>query len=128
MLKSSGNITKTKGSITQKEIDNQKIASKLELAPRIYTFGPGFIEMEYIKGQTMDDYLRTNINRNIFKHKLKIAITKLYDGGIKHNDLTGKNIIITPEGVVKIIDYEHSVLYDGPVPKNERNFGITKNF
>jgi predicted Ser/Thr protein kinase len=123
-----GNIIKYKDTVSLTEIIAQKKANKIGLSPRIYTYGIGYIEMEYIKGLTLDQYLRTNGDRSDLRHKLINTLTLLYDNGIQHRDLTGKNIIITPEGDIKIIDFEHSIIHNEPVPKNKRDFGITKNF
>jgi putative serine/threonine protein kinase len=123
-----GNIIKTKDIINSNEIIAQKKAYKIGLAPRIYIIGENYIEMDYIKGITLDQYLKNNCDRSNLKYKIREALVKLYDIGIKHNDITGNNVIITPENEIKILDYKHSIIYDYPVPKKERDFSILKNF
>jgi tRNA A-37 threonylcarbamoyl transferase component Bud32 len=126
-------VTKIKNSIRQTEIDAQILAHNLGLAPKIYSFILGNkIEMEYIEGITLDQYIRTKCqdqqDRQILKRKVSNVLSKMYDSGIKHGDLTGNNIIITPNEEVKIIDYEHSVLYKNPVPANLRDHTILRMF
>jgi len=129
---SDGVVTKVKNTITETEINAQKLAHNLGLAPEIYSFELGVIKMQYIEGMTLDNYLKTRCqnqkNRQILKRKISGALSKMYDAGIRHNDLTGNNVLITPNDDVKIIDYEHSVLYQFPVPTNLRDYGILRNF
>lgn len=126
-------VIKTKNTITQTEIDAQMLAHKLGLAPEIYSYSlENMIIMEYIEGISLDEYIKTKIqkysDRQVIKSKVGLAITKMYNAGIRHNDLTGNNILITPNGEIKIIDYEHSVLYEYSVPANLRDHSVLKTF
>ncbi len=73
--------------------------------------------MEYIKGDTLEDYLKKNINmdRSQIKKLVREAEDLLYNNGINHGDLTGKNIIVTPLIQIKIIDYGSSIQYPEPI-------------
>lgn len=124
-----GIVVKKSGTMGQMEAEIQKKAWKLGIAPEVYSFSANTIKMEYIKGRELDQYIKSpNVNRTKTKKLIRIALDTLYNNGISHNDLTGRDIIITNDGKVKIIDYGHSTLYDGPVPKNIRYYGVLHNF
>ena len=70
----------------------------------LYDVGPNYLVMEYVEGEDLQGPLD-------FKDALPI-IQQLIDGieaahekGIIHRDLKPANIKITPEGVVKILDF-----------------------
>lgn len=124
-------ITKIYTYSLKNEANIQNIAANLNIAPKVYKVDNNLMEMEYIEGPTLDQYLkRAYIDKNNLKYLLRKAIDILYDNGILHNDLTGNNIIITgKENIeIKIIDYGHAKLFDEPVPKRLRDYGIIKNF
>jgi tRNA A-37 threonylcarbamoyl transferase component Bud32 len=117
------------------EPEIQTIAYNLGIAPKVYDVFYSknnyamIIEMEYIKGHELGNYIKLpDVNRNALRKRIKTLIVKLYDNGIKHNDLTSKNIIITRDGDIKIIDYEYSELLKEPVPANQRDFTVLRNF
>lgn len=120
--------TKLRKSISQDEIDSHQKAFGLGLAPEIYSFSVKHIEMEYIKGITLDAYSKSNQDRSKIKKKVKKAMSKLFENGIQHNNLTGSNIVITPKEEIKIIDYEYALLHDRRVPIDKRDYTITKMF
>lgn len=129
ILLKDGIITKIYSSSIEHEAEIQKLAADLNIAPKVYSVKDCVMEMEYIEGYDLDRYLKLpGINRPILKTLIRTAINKLYDNGIKHNDLTGKNVMITKSGGIKIIDYGHSVLSKESIPKNQRDYGILKNF
>ncbi len=95
-----------------------------------------FIEMEYIKGITLEKYissLRKKGKKNKEDNEEKInrhllAITKdiinginyLHDNNILHNDIKHNNIMITPDLVPTLIDYGSScIIYDDDFCKTE---------
>lgn len=125
-------VLKITSKINKNEPMIQRIAHKLGIAPGIFKVRyheEMLIEMEYIKGYDLDSYIKLpNIDKNKLKKDIRIALNKMYDNGINHKDLTGKDIIINTSGDIKIIDYGNSVLYDGPVPKPHRDYGVLMNF
>lgn len=121
-------ITKT-SSMSNSEPEIQKFAHSLGIAPEVFSYSNGVIEMEYIKGSELDAYIKKpDTDRKKLKRDVRAAINILYDNGIKHNDLTGKNVMIASDGAIKILDYGSSVMYKFPVPKNERYYGVLRNF
>jgi len=70
----------------------------------IYDVGPNYLVMEYIEGEapqgplTLEEALR--IARQICD-----ALEAAHEKGVVHRDLKPANIKITPEGVVKVLDF-----------------------
>jgi predicted Ser/Thr protein kinase len=123
--------------INEKEYENQILASKLGIAPNIYSSNFDnyskklTIEMEYIDGIFLDNYLKQpNIDKKRVKRILFTAINKLYNNGINHKDISNKNIIIvTKDGKidVKILDYGDSIVYEEPIQFRLRDYSIFNN-
>ncbi len=68
-----------------------------------------FIAMEYIAGQTLDRLIGHKGLR--FREALKIAaqladgLSAAHDAGIVHRDLKPSNVMVTAQGLVKILDF-----------------------
>lgn len=104
-----------------KEIEAQKIASSLGIAPKVlsYDLDNHFIVMEFIDGFTLSKLEKTpDLLKNVYR-----TLDILYDAGIKHNDIHDENIIVKNRKIY-IIDYGMSEIYQGPVPIKERNYTI----
>ena len=84
--------------------------------PRVYDFweedGQLTVIEEYISGKTLDQYVKDNPLTRMDKRKI---ITDILDGleflhgastPIIHRDLKDTNVMVTNDGVVKIIDYD----------------------
>lgn len=73
------------------------------------------IVREYIEGMTLDEFLAMHPSRaqreSIYGNILD-AVAYLHYRGIRHNDLKPENIIVTPSGVARIIDFGLSVSDD----------------
>ena len=85
--------------VTIYDIDTQEIDGK----PVQY------IAMEYVAGETLDHLIgqkRLRI-RDVLKYAVQIAdaLAAAHTAGIVHRDLKPSNVIITPQGVVKILDF-----------------------
>lgn len=66
----------------------------------------GYILMEYVKGQTVDEYLLTNPDRleDVFLQLIE-GFRYLEDNNILHRDIRPENVLISDTGVLKIIDF-----------------------
>lgn len=66
----------------------------------------GYILMEYVKGSRISDYLEKNPDKldNIFLQTVE-GFKHLEETGILHRDLRPENILVSDEGIVKIIDF-----------------------
>lgn len=118
------------------EINAQKIAASIGISPNIYpTDFLNVIVMDYISGDTLNNYLSkyflkhkktiSNIQKQVPKKlisDIQKTFEKLYNIGIAHLDKNGNNIIVQPNGNIKIIDFGEVEIYDGPVPLKDRKY------
>src|SRR5579872_7041906 len=68
-----------------------------------------YIAMEYVAGETLDQLIgRKGLRiRDVLKYAVQIAdaLSAAHAAGIVHRDLKPSNVIVTPQGVVKILDF-----------------------
>lgn len=95
-----------------------KIASKLaqlipEYVPKVYLETSTVLVMEKIQGMTLNDYFTSDQMSDKIILSLINALFAMHDNGYLHRDFHDKNIIITKDHKVKIIDFDRSVsIYD----------------
>lgn len=73
------------------------------LYPELFT---GYILMEYVKGSNIYDYIKNNPDRlnDIFIQTIE-GFRHLEDNKILHRDIRPDNIMVSENGIVKIIDF-----------------------
>ena len=71
--------------------------------------GVPFIAMEYVAGKTLDEIIGRKGMRvpDALRYGIQIAdaLDKAHSAGIIHRDLKPSNIIVSPDGLVKILDF-----------------------
>lgn len=65
---------------------------------------------EYISGVTLDVYCKNNEKKNLYFifYQVLLGVYYLHSHGIMHRDIKPSNIMITDDGIVKIIDFGFS--------------------
>jgi serine/threonine-protein kinase len=71
---------------------------------QLYDVGPDYLVMEYVEGETLKGPLKLDEAMPIIRQLID-GIEAAHDRNIVHRDLKPANIKITPEGVVKILDF-----------------------
>jgi Tol biopolymer transport system component/aminoglycoside phosphotransferase (APT) family kinase protein len=73
------------------------------------TDGIAFITMEYVSGQTLAGLMgRRGLGLDeVLKYSLQVAdaLAKAHSAGVVHRDLKPSNIMVTSEGLVKLLDF-----------------------
>jgi Tol biopolymer transport system component/tRNA A-37 threonylcarbamoyl transferase component Bud32 len=80
--------------------------------------GHDFIVMEFVDGTTLDALIPRGGLRlgDLLKYAIPIAdaLTKAHDAGIVHRDLKPSNILVSRDGVVKLVDFGLAKLTRAP--------------
>ena len=67
-----------------------------------------YIAMEFVSGETLDHVIGKKLRtRDVLKYAIQIAdaLAAAHAAGIVHRDLKPSNVIVTEQGVVKILDF-----------------------
>src|ERR1700674_1294664 len=84
----------------------------------LYDVGPNYLVMEYVEGQDLGGPLDLDDALPIIQQLID-GIEAAHEKNIVHRDLKPANIRITPDGVVKILDFELAKALEPP-PSNEQ--------
>src|ERR1700737_4101719 len=80
----------------------------------LYDVGPDYLVMEYVEGQDLRGPMDFNDALPIIQQLID-GIQAAHEKNIVHRDLKPANIKITPEGVVKILDFGLAKAMEPPV-------------
>lgn len=98
-------VTKGTAALRPYFVDYTYIPNAMKVEDRIL---PG-VKMEWIEGQELNKYLETH-NNNKSIQKLADSFLNmckvLYTNKVAHGDLSNSNILITPSGEIRLIDYD----------------------
>jgi 3-deoxy-D-manno-octulosonic acid kinase len=61
-----------------------------------------------------------SVPRGEFLQRAGAAVRRLHDAGVSHVDLHAKNLLLTPEGQVLVLDLDRAREYPGPLEESER--------
>jgi len=71
--------------------------------------GSAFIVMQYVEGQTLSERLREkpmSLKESLdIASQIASALEEAHSRGIVHRDIKPQNIIMTPRGLVKVLDF-----------------------
>ena len=81
---------------------------------QLYDVGPNYLVMEYVEGETLKGPLQLDEAMPIIRQLID-GIEAAHDRNIVHRDLKPANIKITPEGVVKVLDFGLAKASPGPI-------------
>lgn len=108
-------------------VQEAQMASKLD-HPNIYTIyevqensdGQVFIAMAYCKGQTLRERISQAgalplLNTLDIIIQIATGLQQAHSAGIIHRDIKPENIMITPEGLVKVMDFGLAKLKQTPI-------------
>jgi Tol biopolymer transport system component len=70
----------------------------------LYDIGPNYLVMEYVEGETLKGPLPADEVLRIAR-QIADALEAAHEKGIVHRDLKPGNIKVTPDGVVKVLDF-----------------------
>ena len=88
----------------------------------LYDVGPNFLVMEFVEGETLASQISTGpLPLDLcLKYARQIAdgIEAAHDKGIVHRDLKPANIKITPDGLVKVLDFGLAKALESDLPSS----------
>lgn len=80
-----------------------------------------FIVMQYVRGETLEELLKRNsldLNQAIkLAEQVASALSAAHKQGIIHRDIKPRNLIVTPEGQIKVLDFGLAKLVQNSLPE-----------
>src|SRR5881409_3528350 len=86
----------------------------------VYDVGPNYLVMELVEGPTLADRIASGaipLEESLaIARQIAEALEAAHEKGIVHRDLKPANVKITPEGVVKVLDFGLAKDFPAPTP------------
>lgn len=103
-------------------------ARRTGVAPKLKGTGRNYLEMQLIPGQTMKAKIagKNSRRQKTYAKRLAKAVKKVHSAQVVHNDLHSKNIIVTPRGRIKVIDYGAAKVRNRPLTGRERRKDVNR--
>jgi serine/threonine-protein kinase len=79
---------------------------------QLYDVGPDYLVMELVEGENLSAPLPVETALN-YARQIAEALEAAHEKGIVHRDLKPANVKITPDGVVKVLDFGLAKAFDG---------------
>lgn len=88
-----------------------------------------FIVMEYVPGRSLDS-MRPKRMGDVMRmaQQLCAALQHAHDKGLVHRDVKPHNVIVTAEGVAKLMDFGLARALDQPLDKSDKSFAGTVSY
>ena len=81
---------------------------------QLYDVGPNYLVMELVEGETLQGPLPLDAALD-YARQIAEALEAAHEKGIIHRDLKPANIKITPQGVVKVLDFGLASIAQSPL-------------
>ena len=91
---------------------------------QIYGVEDRALVMELVEGETLKGPLPVETALH-YARQIAEALEAAHEKGIVHRDLKPANVKVTPEGVVKVLDFGLAMAVDGPAPTGDAKISLT---
>jgi RIO-like serine/threonine protein kinase len=99
------------------ERDALKAAEDSQIVPKMYEAGSNYIVMEYIKGQSLEEYLNLyGFFPEPIVRQILYVFQEMKRVGFRRIDARLRHMFLTDEGVIKVIDHVKALSSGLPYP------------